>query len=501
MRTSLSKASIALLFALTTTACASMKSRGDEAFARGDYRTAASFYEAAAREHPGDASIRKLLVESRVRVLRELAGKAWTEREAQRVETALPAIEDLLATQDQWKISGDEATGRRTVELVTWANATIDAEVSAILAKRWPLAAERVLAKRAMLLVRPHFAETNRSLRTKLQATGRASCDTAASKGVSDHPYFSRFAQKLCMHFGQQLADQPPLPLAASSVQVRYGVSGLVESERRAIDQAMLEGLQRSPYWEASSSRSARSRIDGVRSVDVVRRTIEMTRPWVETVPYRAVETYQEPYTVHYEDSESYTEQEPYTDYETRYRSCGNSTCTDSVPVTRYRSVQKTRPVTKSKTEYRTRERTVTKYRDVPRTFRFDAEEVTGSYSADLGVVFEPAEGLSFAFQLTPREQLRGIDHDVSFPAAGVSPSRSDLPTLEAWFGTQVAKISDEIAQTAHAGWRSRFCAEGAWSLESAARCAWSAGLDTPPKGKAVLAEGLGPEVDAVLSL
>ncbi len=501
MRAPFSKSSMALFFVLATTSCASMKSRGDEAFARGDYRSAAAFYEAAVREHPGDASIEKLLVESRVRVLRDLAGKAWTEREAGRVETAMPAIENLLATQDQWKISGDEATGRRTVELVTWANATIDGEVSTLLAKRWPLAAERVFAKRAMLLVRPHFAETHRALQRKIQATGRASCDSAVNKGAGEHPYFSRFAQKLCAHFGQQLADQPALPLAASNVQVRFGVSGIVEGERRAVERAMLDGLRRSPYWDASSSRFVRGRVDGVRSVDVARRTIEMTRPWVETVPYRAVETYQEPYTVYYEDNESYTEQEPYTDYETRYRPCGNSTCSDSVPVTRYRSVQKTRPVTRSKTEYRTRERTVTKYRDVPRTFRFEAEEVTGSYSADLGVTFEPPEGQGFAFRLTPREQLRGIDHDVSFPAADVSPSQSNLPTLEEWFGGQVSAISDEVANLAHAGWRSRFCDTALWDLEGAARCAWSAGLETPPKGKAVLAEGLGPEVDAVLGL
>jgi hypothetical protein len=96
-------------------------------------------------------------------------------------------------------------------------------------------------------------------------------------------------------------------------------------------------------------------------------------------------ESYQEPY----DDTESYVEQVPYTEYRTRTELCGTATCTTSEPITAYRSERKTRTVTRHRTAWRTVTKAVTKYRSVPRSFHFEALEQIGHYASRLRVTFD----------------------------------------------------------------------------------------------------------------
>jgi hypothetical protein len=89
-------------------------------------------------------------------------------------------------------------------------------------------------------------------------------------------------------------------------------------------------------------------------------------------------------------------------------------------------------------------------------------------------------------------EQLseHGYEHDVSFPAGGVAPTRAKLTAAEGWFRKQL----DALRAKAHAqlaeAWRQRFCAADGYTLEDAARCA-RLGAPLPPGAVASLKEVL----------
>jgi len=232
----------------------------------------------------------------------------------------------------------------------------------------------------------------------------------------------------------------------------------------------------------------------------------EVTRSvsWMERVSYQETESYQEPYQESYLDTEYYSESEPYTDMESYSTTCGfgssSYSCTQSRSVTKYRTVQKSRLVTKYRTSYRTAWRTVTRYRDEPRVFNYDAIERIGAYRSDWNAQLQIGAAEPFTVHRANTAQARGDDHDAEFAPADVHPSRANLLTHDGWVTQQIADLGRGFAAATEAHWIHLYCARDTFTAEEAARCVYLRQRAYPAAARAQLARVFGREIDPLLA-
>jgi hypothetical protein len=492
---------LGILAALLGACGHSTRSRADSAYERGDYETAATLYAHVLNAEPGDADAKDRLQDARMRVLAASAAEIGRVRAAGKSEDALALLTRLLARRREWAFTGDAATQKATHEHVVWADGYVRAEVGRFVAARMPLSGEALLVRYAAALRDPELATTQADTAALVRTAGQASCTEATAKVSVDTPFLARRVAKLCVHYGAQPPAQPKLPFLVSQVGTAGDVAGTTPEDRNGIAAAVQRGLEKSVFWDATTDHAAGASTSGRNVARFSSRNTVLTRPWVESVPYEAMESYQEPYTETVPTTESYYESVPYTAYETRQRPCGSSTCSESYPVTKYRDEHRTRTVMRQQTAYRTRERVVTRYRDENRIFTFEAREDSASYDTEVTVRIDLRQGLApFAFQLSGHGSKSGFVHDASFPPAGVSPSRADLPTASAWLSAQLPGLEQQTRRAADEHFRVSFCERSAFTTEEAARCAHGKGA-LPAAARAGLAQALGPDVDNILGL
>ncbi len=479
----------------------STRSRADSAYERGDYETAATLYAHVLQAEPGDADAKDRLQDARRRVLAASAGEIGRVRAAGKNEEALALLTRLLSRRREWSFAGDAATQKETKEHVAWADGYMRAEIGRFVAARMPLSAEALLVRYAGALRDPELVATEKDTRALVRAAGQASCSDATGKVSVDTPFLARRVGKLCEHYGAAPPAQAKLPFLVSQVSTAGDIAGTSPEDRNAIAAAVQHGLEKSVFWDATTDHAAGAATSGRNVARFWSRNTVLTRPWVESVPYQAMESYQEPYTETVPTTETYYESVPYTAYETRQRPCGNTTCSESYPVTKYRDHQRTRTVMRQQTAYRTRERVVTRYRDENRIFTFEAREDSAAYDTDVTVRVDVRQGLApFAFQVSGHGKKSGFVHDASFPPAGVSPSRADLPTASSWLAAQLPGLEEQTRRAADEHFRLSFCERSAFTIEEAARCAYGKS-PLPPAARTGLAQALGPDVDNVLGL
>ena len=214
--------------------------------------------------------------------------------------------------------------------------------------------------------------------------------------------------------------------------------------------------------------------------------------------PRRAwrTESYQEPY----DDTETYTESVPSTEYQTNSVPCGDTTCTETTPVTVYHDETRTRTVTKYRTAYRTVTTPVTKYRDEEREFSYDAIERSGTYTSSLRVHVTGELPETIATIASSFVQ-RGDDHDVTNAAAGVAPERANLPTTEAFVAREQARLGVALTAELDARWSATYCARSTYTIEEAATCAYRDASQAPPAAHTALATLLGGDEPFVAPL
>ncbi|MDB4995339.1 MAG: lipoprotein, partial [Myxococcaceae bacterium] len=395
-------ATLGILAALLGGCGHSTRSRADSAYERGDYETAATLYAHVLQAEPGDADAKDRLQDARMRVLAASAGEIGRVRAAGKNEEALALLTRLLARRREWAVNGDAATQKATKEHVAWADTYVRGEVGRFVAARMPLSGEALLVRYAAALRDPDLAATAKDTSALVRAAGQAACSDATAKVSVDTPFLARRVGKLCEHYGAASPPQPKLPFLVSQVSTAGDVAGTSPEDRNAIAAAVQHGLEKSVFWDASTEHAAGAATSGRNVARFSSRNTTLTRPWVESVPYQAMESYEEPYTETVPTTETYYESVPYTAYETRQRPCGNTTCTESYPVTKYRDHQRTRTVMRQQTAYRTRERVVTRYRDENRIFTFEAREDSAAYDTEVTVRIDLRQGLApFAFQMS----------------------------------------------------------------------------------------------------
>jgi hypothetical protein len=467
----------AALVVMVLAGCTSLRGKADAAFAHGDYAQAAAMYDQLVADSPHDGALIKRRTQAREEELRVELYEEQAARAAGYDFTGKLAV--LLEQRDTWDGDGAAPLAGGIAFEVAAASARIGAQVAARTDRDGPLAGEDEVSHYTALLGHPDFASAREAFHTRLAEAGRQRCMRVDS--VADTPYWQWLTARYCQHWGTTLVV-PALPEQHRALAIDGAIAGESAGESSALRGALQDSFAKSAWYAPTAAGEARATVDGDVRVAFSSRDVTLTASWTEQVPYTDYETTQESYQEPYDDTETYEEQVPSTETVP----CGDTTCTETV----WHSETRTRTVTKYRTAWRDVTTPVTKYRDVPRTQDYQAVERSGSYASALRVQV----GDVVAAQASHTTE-RGYDHDVTIEPAGVSPQRANLTSHDEFTSREHAKLAQSLVDQLDADYVRRFCGLPAFTLEQAAECAYAGADHLPAAGTAALAPVFGGEV------
>lgn len=491
---------------------ASVRERADKAMSRGDYRQAAELYDRVVLANPKDQGAIAKRTEARHGVLRQIFVHNQNARRANDRATAIKHLGELLAQRDDWRMDIEPRYANALAAEVGMAGQDIAIDVDHATHTIGPLAGEHALVGHAELLARADFGGRGNAIHAKVRVAGLTWCTRLSTDATT--PYWAWMVDRYCTHWGDpDRVAAPPLPDLRGGLLVDGEITGHSKVESTALREAMAAAFRDSVWYSPTASVVATANVSGHVAIAFASKPVTLHTTWDEEVPYTDYETTQESYQEPYSDTETYTEQVPYTDTETKTETCdciatrsgtGHDcmprTCTRTETVTKYRSETRTRTVTKYRTAWRTVTNEVTKYRTETHPYSYSATEITGNYSASLQVrLVEPASagGLvnGVVAQVELSDRVSGIDHDVTFGPAGITPVRANLPTREYVVDRERGRLQVQLRTLLDNRFAALFCAAATFDKasgtvdrrEAAARCAYLDHASAPGPVHAVL--------------
>jgi hypothetical protein len=466
--------------------CASVRSKADDAFEQGNYLAAADLYDQVVKDDPDDRSAQARRDDARNAVLRVLLFQAEQARTAQDDAGAAGKLDELLRRRDGWAVPVDPRLVPQIAAAVDLTGRWLAGAVATRVSSVGPLGGEALVHSYAALLAHSDFARVARDLAMATKRAGIAKCDTF----VTATPYASWVAARYCAHFGVT-REVPVLPNLANGLVIDGAISGETDDQTTDLRRALAVAFRGSVWFEAAAPTAAHATLAGHIAAAFGSHPVTRVMTWTESVPYTEYETSQESYEEPYDDTETYTESVPSTEYRTETVPCGDTTCTNTVPETVYHDETRTRTVTKYRTAYRTVTNPVTKYRDEEREFSYDAIERVGAYTSALTLQVDRELPVVIAAVESAFTQS-GDDHDVSNSAAGVSPHRANLMSIEALATREQGRLAERFAQVLDERYGAVYCTLETYDVEAASACAYRDPSRTPPAAHAQLATLLG---------
>ena len=498
-------ASLGFLILVATIGCGSLRGRADTAFEHGDYEGAARDYARVVAKDPSDQEARARLAQAREKIFLGLLSSVAEAKRVSDKEGAFATLSRLLDRAREWNDAGSPAIQKRTRDEVAWAEGEITTECGALLDRNAPLLAEDQLNARDQQVLRHFPGSTVKSvIADTIHSYAETQCKRLAPADPNASPYFADLVGKYCAHFKVTTARVRFLPYHVSQIVLAGQVDGMSLEGRDAFAASVRQGLEQSSFWDPRAEPVATVTIAGKNLAEFHSRKTTLSRPWVERIPYTAVENYEESYTEYYPDTETYYDTEHYTDYESYTHTCsdGKSTCTDQRPVSKTRQVERTRTVTRSRIAYRTKTRPVTRYREEDRVFSFEAIERSATYEVDVEASIDFKQGIApFVVHLSNTATKSGVDHDSSFPPADVAPSRANLPSRDAFWSEQLPTIASRTSMSANGHWATAFCSQASYNPDEAARCYYIPAAERPKAAHDALFVSLGPDIDQISRL
>jgi hypothetical protein len=480
--------------------CSSKYQRAEGLAKGGQFVEAAELFEQLLRADPKNKDLLERRERARWRALEQLLGQARTARRKDDHARADAQFERFLTYRRRWNTHLDGAMQSSQDDELEAIRKHLRQTVAAPAKAGLVLGAEKAYAGKGALFKHPELSAIRDEMAGELGQGAAAVCQRLQTEDASGS-HWAELVWKYCDHFGIRI-DGPKAPdVTANSLVLELLISGAGSGQQAATERMVLQAFSLSPWFSSRSENRVPAKITGEWNGRQSRQPVSLSANWIEQVPYQATEVVKEPYQESVTVMETVTENEPYTENETYTYPCGTTTCTGTRPVTRYRSVQVQKPVTKEQTRYRDVTREVTRYRDVPRVFNYDAVEVTANYRVGLAFKseIEPKKAPLVA-SLTERFSQSDYEHDVHFPAARVLPRKSKLPTGEGWFQTQLVTFGSEVRRQLFARWKESFCSAGAFNVDEASRCA-RAGAALPAPAIAALTPVFGEDAARVSAL
>lgn len=465
----------------TASGCANRFARANEFAQEGKYVEAAELFDQLVREKPGDPEVLASRDRARQYAVEQTLSQAREARLEERHDDAMVLFGQGLGLRARWALKVNGAIESTVDDLAAYSTALLVARVRGPIAAGAGLEAEHRLARFRALLGQNEMKSLATDLKTQVTSAGARSCQALSKEASPKSPYWRWWVSRYCAHFGVEGVSPVPLPDAAGALAPSVRLQGAQEGQNTAVATRLDAAFKASPWFDPLSTQAASALAQGSFRANYVRAPLSLLGQWTEQVPYTVQVAVQRTKQVPYQDTEHYTEQHPYTAYR------------QGLAVTEQQTVHKTRQVTRFRTETYTEQVPETRTRGVPREFRYAATQVRVQYDFEASLALRLPGGLSLSAAHQQTYEDTGLEHDVSFPAANVHPTRPSFTNPSDWFSTRAGEVGRALSEALHTEWRVRFCAAPPTSIDEAARCA--RGAETlPPAVMEVLTRRLGDD-------
>jgi hypothetical protein len=473
--------------------CATLRDQAETAYARGNYRQAADLYDKLVTEHPNDVAAKSRRTDARNAVLRQQLFLEQTTRAAGHDAMATVQLGELLDQRDKWKMATEELSVATLATEVAAIGVYVEGDVLKRMRNIGPLGGEQLLLHYTPLLAHRDFGNRRDGIRAQLAVTGRAACMSLASDASAESPYWSWIVARYCVHWGDSPVAAQTFPNLRIGLVVDGAIKGQTDAEVASLHTDLTAAFRRSVWWAPTGVGVAHATIDGEIKTSFSSQPLSLSADWEEEVPYTDYETHSESYQEPYDDTESYTEEVPYSDSELKAEPCGDTTCTTTIWVTKYRTEWKTRTVTKQRTAWRDVQVAVTKYRTVPHVFQYNVIERSGRYISELRAHID-RELPDVVAAIDSDSTETGIDNEVTFEPANVYPGSANLRTTKAFATAERARLQEQMIKLLDDRYSKLYCAATKYTREEAAACAYVDAKRAPSGVHAALAVAFGTD-------
>jgi hypothetical protein len=391
------------------TGCASAMKKAGKLLEAGAFEEAIGAYEAILAEDP-----KKPEALEGLRVARRgfLDSKLLAARFSRLAGRTLEGAETLLLVSSRQAAWG---MGLASAALTSWEDETeaqsvaLHAEMRQALQERKLVRAEWIAKHFAPLFTKKGTVAI-RAAKSEVASEGRKFCSESLSKVRDGFPYHAEHVARLCRLWGVSVpAEKSPesngLVRALQDHFSRLSPALDFRSRDQAVTeqvrQELQRGFQESPWYDPRS--------DKVWSVRVAGR-------WSSSVEHQ-----EESRTHHYSERENYTVQED-------VRQADGSVL----------------------------RQTVTKVREVPRSYEYWGTRYVEDFHFDLGV--STVDGVQVSAAYSQRHRASGFFHSEWKPEIGLSPVRESLTAPEPWLRQQLDTWSARWVAELRSQWRARFC-------------------------------------------
>ena len=458
--------------------CLTRYRQANELAREGKFVEAAELFDQLAKENPADPELPALVETAHQRAVEQALGNARRQRLSGDPKSAQEWFARGLELRDRWNLKLNGALESTVDDEREDATERLRAQVLPLARKGEALTAQALIGRYGFLLKHPELAALRTELDQLALESGKDSCKRLRAAASAAEPHWTNLVAHYCEHF---LADAPRRwPLVETfggDVRATVAVSQLSEALAGTLQAALLKQLYEGPWYSAAGTQPGQLTVGGAVSQKNRERVVQLQAGWTERVPYI------ENVTKTFEEQVPVNECEVYEESQT----INNASV----------QVQKTRTVTKTKTRKYQKVVPETRWREVPRSFEYQALQVERSQSYAVRAELTVGGQSAASAGRDASDAVSGYSHDVVFAEANVHPQRPDFPAPEGWFSARAAELAANLAEAQADGWRARFCRSGAYDLEAAARCA-RAVSKLPAEAVAALRGVMG--ADAVLA-
>lgn len=457
--------------------CMTRYRQANELAQQGKFVEAAELFDQLVKENPQDPELPGLVETAHQRAVEQALGNARRQRLAGDPKSAQEWFARGLELRERWNLKLNGALESTVDDERDDATSRLRGQVVPLAQKGEALSAQAVVKRHAFLLKHPELAALRTELEKAALESGQASCKRLSATASAVQPHWTNLVIHYCEHFSADAPRRWPLVETFGEVRAAVAVSQLSDALGAALQAALVEQLYAGPWFSPGGTLSAQLAVGGAVSSSRRERVVQLAAGWTEKVPYveNVTRTFEEQVPV--QECETYEESQTINNVATK--------------------VVKTRTVTKKKTKTYQKVVPETRWRDVPRSFEYQALQVERTQSYAVRAELLVAGQSAAAAGRDAADSRSGYSHDVVFEAAGVQPSRPDFPPLDGWTSARAAELAANLAAAQDDGWRARYCRGGAYSLEDAARCARTSSK-VPPEAVDALKAALG--ADAALA-
>lgn len=425
-------------------------SLAEDALKDGRFRDAIEHYDRHLEQYPFDKGTEVHRDVARGAVLRLMITGVGTARKAGDGEAAANQLEAFLNQRDAWKEALEPSSATAATQEVNAAGAYLERTVKAQLQAGEPLTAEGFVHSHDGLLGHADLAHWRDELPSLIKAAGQTSCKALAPKATS--PYATWAIAAYCAHWGEASAAVPVLPNQLANLVVEGTVEGETDDQSGQLRDALSAAFRTTAWFGPSATGEATASLEGKIAASAESRQAVRFAPWSEQVETTENETVNVPYEERYRDFETYTVQVQ----------------ADSGPQT----VERRRPVWRSRTAYREEVQAVSRMHPEPRVLQYVVNELTGHYASSFALTLGNALP-ERVVNLAADEAQKALDHDVDFAPAGIAPVHQHLMTLPEFVTREQGRLADQLRSQLDEQYAAKFCTLRAFTPEDAAACAY----------------------------